>query len=246
MKAPLMKLDTLLRSAWPLALLACAACQPRPDADDPSGGLFPLHVGMTWTYEVETDMKDDAIVPTLRLTVDRKIEFDGWDTWVRRNSSGMEYYIRRGEGGIRRVASRTDVQEQAVLDDKPRFILKTPLKVGDTWDAPTVPYLLRRPNETPRDLVNTHQAIMTYKVQALNETVTVPLGTYTGCALVRGEATLRLFTDPNNGFNDVPLISQEWYCPGVGLVRFEREETVPGLFMTGGKVNYVLTGLSQS
>lgn len=214
------------------------------DANDPSNGLFPLTVGKTWVYEVDTEMTDPDIEKTLTLSVDRKINFEGETTWVRRSADGAEYYIRRDPSGIYRIANRTDLEEQATKDPKPRYILKTPLQVGDTWDGGlTVPYLIRRPNEFPRDLKHSHKAPMTYRVEALNEEVEVPLGKYTGCAHIVGEAAVRIFTDPINGFNDVPLISHEWYCPKVGLVKFSREEIVPGQFMTGGKVTYLLNDM---
>ena len=82
---------------------------------------------------------------------------------------------------------------------------------------------------------------MTFHVEAANEEVEVPLAKYSGCVHVVGQARLHLFTDPINGFSDVPLISHEWYCPRVGLVKFSREEIVPGQFMTGGKVTYSLS-----
>lgn len=232
----------VLRPAVFIGLAWLAACSPAPDADDPSGGYFPMTVGSRWEYQLETEMRDDLLHERIAITLDRQIEFDAWPTWVRRSSTGVEYYIRRDETGIRRVASRTDSQEQAELDAKPRFVLRLPLKVGETWEAVTVPYLLRRPNEYPRDLTQSHQALMVYRIESLNEKVEVPQGSHEGCVLVRGEALLRLFVDPNTGFQDVPLVSREWYCKGVGLVRFEREETVPvGQFFTGGKVTYQLT-----
>lgn len=225
-----------------LIFAALPACSGKLDNDDPSGGLFPMQVGRQWSYQLVSEMRDDLLSERLTITLDRVVELDGWETWVRRNSSGIEYYLRRDSQGIRRVATRTDLQEQPELDAKPRYVLKTPLRVGESWDALTAPYLLRRSNEQPRDLVQTHQAMMTYKLESLNESVEVPAGSFKACALVRGEAVLKLFTDPNSGFNDVPLISREWYCPGVGLVKFEREEIVPpSSFMTGGKVSYVLT-----
>ena len=214
------------------------------DSGDPSNGLFPLSIGTTWVYEVQTEMNDPDIEKTLTLSVDRKISFAGDTAWIRRSADGAEYYIRRDKSGIYRIASRTDLEEQATMDPEPRYILKTPLQVGDTWNGGfTVPYLIRRPNEFPRDLKHSHKALMTYKVEALNQDVEVPYGTYTGCAYVVGEAAVRIFTDPINGFNDVPLISREWYCPKVGLVKFEREEIVPGQFMTGGKVTYLLNDM---
>jgi hypothetical protein len=212
------------------------------DVDDPSRGLFPLTVGKTWVYQVSTEMNDPAIEATLTLSVDRKIEFEDIPTWVRRSADGAEYYVRRDQSGIYRVAHRTDLEEQATKDPSRRYILKTPLQIGDSWDGGvTVPYLIRRPNQVPNDFKHSHKAIMTFRVEALNEQVEVPFAKYTGCAHVVGEASIRIFTDPINGFNDVPLISHEWYCPKVGLVKFSREEIVPGQFMTGGKVTYQLT-----
>lgn len=211
------------------------------DVDDPSHGLFPLVVGKTWVYQVSTEMNDPAVEETLTLSVDRKIEFEDVPTWVRRSADGAEYYIRRDETGIYRVARRTDIEEHATKDASRRYVLRTPLKVGDAWDAGlTVPYLIRRPNQVPNDLKQSHKAMMTYRVVALNEEVEVPVAKYTHCAHLIGEANIRVFTDPVNGFNDVPLISHEWYCPQVGLVKFSREEVVPGHFMTGGKVTYQL------
>jgi hypothetical protein len=226
------------------ALPLLQSCAPAIDADDPTGGFFPMTVGTVWQYKLESDMNDDLLHERIEIVVDRQIDFDAWPTWVRRSSTGIEYYLRRDAQGVRRVATRTDVQEQAVLDAKPRHVLKLPLQVGQTWEAITVPYLLRRPNEYPRDLTQTHQATMVYRIESINASVEVPQGSHQACVLVRGEALLRLFVDPNTGFQDVPLVSREWYCPGAGLVKFEREETVPaGQFFTGGQISYVLTSL---
>jgi hypothetical protein len=250
----MMKLHAHLRSgkmqATYVALLALLLCAiifsfrhvEVSDLDDPSHGLFPLVEGTTWVYRVETEMNDPTIEETLTLSVDRKIDFENKLTWVRRSADGAEYYIQRDESGIYRVARRTDFDELATKDANPRYVLKMPLQVGDFWDGgTTVPYLIRRPNQVPNDLKQSHRANMTYRVVALNEEVVVPVAKYTGCVHLIGEASIRIFTDPINGFNDVPLVTNEWYCPKVGLVKFSREEIVPGQFMTGGKVTYQLT-----
>ncbi|HEY1057759.1 MAG TPA: hypothetical protein VGE55_03395 [Limnobacter sp.] len=218
------------------------------DRDDPTLGYFPLTVGRSWTYQVETDMTDSDIDPEITLSVDRKVELDGKATWVRRSIQGAEYYIQRDAKSVYRVASRTDVEEQATLDNSPRTILKMPLKPGTQWDGGfTAPFLLRRTSEFPNNLVHSHKALMSFSVVAVNETVEVPYGTFKGCIQVKGEASLRLYTSPVTGFTDVPLITHEWYCPNVGLVKFDREERVAGggAFMTGGKVSYQLTDMTE-
>ena len=41
------------------------------------------------------------------------------------------------------------------------------------------------------------------------------------------------------------LISREWYCQGVGLVKFEREEKIASTFMLGGTLKAELTDWSR-
>jgi hypothetical protein len=38
----------------------------------------------------------------------------------------------------------------------------------------------------------------------------------------------------------VPVTTQEWYCPGVGLARVEREERSPSKFTVGGTLTMEL------
>jgi hypothetical protein len=58
---------------------------------------------------------------------------------------------------------------------------------------------------------------------------------------VRGAATLRLFADPVVGWRDMPLVTVEWYCPGVGLVKLVREEPAQSTFLSGGLLTLELT-----
>ena len=232
-----MKNNYLITVASVSTMLLLAACS-KSEID--SSDYFPLSPGKSWVYEVETEMKDPEIHPTITLTTDRKVSFDGETTWVRRSTDGVEYYIQKNDSGIFRVASRLDNQEQAVLDAEKRYIFKNPVQVGTSWDALTVPYLVRHPNEFPYHLKNSHKAIMTYRIEALNQEIEVPYGKFSECIHIQGTATIKIFTDPVNGFSDVPLVSNEYYCKGVGLVKFDREETVPGYAMTGGKVTYHL------
>lgn len=218
--------------------------EPASDSGDPTGGYFPLAVGRQWVYEVETDLNEPDIEQTLTLSVDRQIELDGQPTWVRRSADGAEYYIQRDAQSIRRVASRTDLDEQAKQEPVPRVVLKLPLTNGASWDGGmTSPYLIRRSNEYPRTFRYTHKVPMTFQVMSMKEIIEVPYGSYSDCIRVEGRGYIKLFTDPVNGFTDVPLITTEWYCKGVGLVAFEREEKVPGGFMTGGKVSYKLVSM---
>ena len=222
-----------------LALLCLSAC-----GQSVSESYFPLKVGARWIYQLQTDMADPPVDARLEMSLDRQVSFAGVDTWVHRAESGVEYYLQDSSAGLQRVASRLDTEEQATLDEKPRTVLPHNLVVGAEWDIPTVPYLLRRMAEFPRELKYRSHALMHYTLEALDDTVTVPAGKFEHCVRVRGNANFRLFVDPVQGFAEQPVTSVEWYCKGVGLTRFDREEKLNSSFLTGGSVSYVLTDYS--
>lgn len=199
---------------------------------------FPLREGEAQTLAITYTM-DEPREPeqwTLRVTTPATVE--GEAVAVRHHSAGVSYYLQADDLGIRRVATRTDIDNEPTVDAEPQWVLKAPYQVGTEWTTPTVPYLIQRRNEYPRDLKFTHKAQMTWRIEAVDEVVKLADGSeHKPCLRVVGQARLNLYTDPVNGFTDVPLISREWYCQGEGLVKFEREEKVPNGFMTGGVLN---------
>ena len=118
-------------------------------------------------------------------------------------------------------------------------MIKAPYTVGTEWSTHTVPYRIQRINEYPRELKYSHTAQMVWRIEAVDDEVQLGDGQ---AALkpylrLRGEARLNLYTDSVHGFTEVPLIGQEWYCKGRGLVKFERREAVPRGFFTGGSLS---------
>lgn len=213
----------------PLALLA--ACSGR----DMGNEWFPLRVGDEQTLAVTYRMDEPREAEEWVMRVDEPSVFQEQPVAVRHHSAGVSYYLRADDQGVRRIATRTDIDNEPTADPDPMWVLKAPYVVGTEWTTVTVPYLLQRKNEHPRDLKHTHKAQMTWRIEAVDDTVTLADGSeHRPCLRVVGQARLNLYTDPVNGFTDVPLISREWYCRGKGLVKLEREEKVPTGFMTGG------------
>jgi hypothetical protein len=213
----------------PLALLA--ACGGR----DLGNEWFPLRVGDEQTLAVTYRMDEPREAEEWAMRVDKPSVFQDQPVAVRHHSAGVSYYLKVDDQGVRRIATRTDIDNEATADAEPMWVLKAPYVVGTEWTTVTVPYLLQRRNEHPRDLKFTHKAQMTWRIEAVDDTVTLADGSeHRPCLRVVGQARLNLYTDPVNGFTDVPLISREWYCKGAGLVKLEREEKVPAGFMTGG------------
>jgi hypothetical protein len=78
-------------------------------------------------------------------------------------------------------------------------------------------------------------------VEAVDETVTVPAGTFKNCARIEGTGLLELYVDAVTGFKTLPIINREWFCKGVGLVKVERIEELQSMFFSGGKITMELT-----
>lgn len=194
---------------------------------------FPLVQGFEQTYAVTIDSEEQPPPEKWTLRVTGTDQVNGTPVMVRHHSAGVSYYLREDDTGIRRLATRTDIDAEPTPDKEPLWVLKAPYAVGTEWSTPTVPYLILRRNEHPRELRYSHRALMGWRIEADNDTVTTPAGTFSPCLRVVGRAELSLYTDPVNGFSNVPLTSREWYCKGHGLVKFEREEPVPRGFLVG-------------
>jgi hypothetical protein len=218
-------------AALALGILSLVACSPPP-----GDGWFPLHVGHEQVYAVSYDTTDPQAPEVWTQTVVREEPWENAMVAVRRHSAGVEFYLQQTDQGIRRVAVRADADGEAQPDEPPRWVLKAPYQVGTEWTTTTVPYLIQRRNEHPRELRHTHTVQLQWRIEAVDDTVETPAGAFSPCLRVEGVGQLNLYTDPVNGFTNVPIVSREWYCRGHGLVKFEREEVVPEGFFTGGVV----------
>jgi hypothetical protein len=223
-----------------VGLLGATSCTKAPAPDD----YFPLDKGRRWEYRQTTYLDDHPpAVETIRI-VSRGAENMGGDPAVRRHvDSGIDYWLRSDKSGIYRIAIKTPLDRHAMADDPHRYVLMRPYAVGTKWEAPTTAYVLQRRSEVPKEIRRTHKPFaMVYSIQALDATVETPAGRFERCLLVAGRAAVRVYVDAQFNWRDIALTAKEWYCPGVGLVRIERDEQSPSRFMLGGRLVMELTG----
>lgn len=224
------------------AALLAAGCSREPSGDS----YFPLDIGARWQYDVASDINGILTRETYIASVDRTIDYAGGDqVWVRRveapGNIGIEYWLRKDKVGIARIAKRTDVEEQAKLDSNARTVLKLPVAAGASWMVPTEPFVIAPKTDLGQREVKMPKVLMTYTIEAVDETVTVPAGTFKNCARAVGVGNLPLYIDAVQGFTDVPITNREWYCKGVGLVKVERDEPLTSILWSGGKITMELT-----
>lgn len=218
-------------------LVACR--NPNVDSDD----YFPLQAGLSWTYRLSLALDDhDRTQETLTIH-NRPSEALNSDPAVRRHaSSGIDYWLRSDRTGIYRVAQRTPLDRDAQADDPHRYVLAKPYAVGTSWKSWTNAFVLQRRSEVPKEVRRFHKNVpMTYTIEALDDKVEVPAGQFERCLRVAGQAAVRLYVDAQFAWREIPLLTREWYCAGVGLVKVERVEASPSRFMLGGRVDLELT-----
>ena len=224
------------------ALLAAGCSKPLPQGES----YFPLDVGARWEYDVASDISGTLTHQTYITSVDRTIDYAGGDqVFVRRvdvpGTVGVEFWLRKDAQGISRIAKRTDVEEQAKLDANARTVIKLPLTQGVQWMVPTEAFIVLPKGDLGLKDLKMPKILMSYNVEAVDETVTVPAGTFKNCAKVVGNGSLPLYADAVMGFKDVPVQSTEWYCKGVGLVKLERREDIVSALWNSGKIVMELT-----
>lgn len=215
--------------------LSLGACSNSTQVGDP---LFPLGEGRSWTYKNITkyDGPVDSVRETQTIKARGQEEIGGKPAWRRRSDTGVDYWLRFDDTGVYRIATKTDVDRDPKIDPDPRFVLRKPYTVGTEWVNLTSPYILERPNEFSRKLSTVYKPFpMTYRIDALNETVETSAGTFKGCLRVAGRAVIKSYVDSSGVWDDVPLTTTEWYCPDVGLVRLIRREKSTTKLVRGGE-----------
>lgn len=235
-----MNAGRVLQAALALLILLLAGC-----GDDPGHPYFPLDEDAAWHYRV--------IERTTRATTEREFSqtalgarrFGDERVPARRTSDGTVYYYRLDEDGVKRVAKRLVVELEPQPDFPERLVLPSDAEPGAQWQNTTHPYVLERLVSDGVDMKRTYSVPMNYTVEAVDETVTVPAGTFEGCIRVTGEADLQMYVDGPSGLSTIPLRMEEWYAPGVGLVRLVRTEDVESDLMAGGQIEMELVAFER-
>lgn len=218
-------------------LLWCAAALGGCSQPASEASLFPLEPGRRWVYDVRSEWENNTSEHETRtITTEGEDSLPGGGkAWRRRSADGVDWWLRVDDGGVYRVATKSDLDEAPKADPVKRYVLKAPVAVGTAWQATTTAYLLRRRQEFPPEIRHSHPAVvMTYTIEALDDKLSVRAGTFERCVRVGGSAVLKLFADPVVGWRELPLTTTEWYCHGPGLVKVVRKEPALSTFLVGG------------
>lgn len=222
------KNNATLYTAAVLVSAALGGCGATPQ------GYLPLQTGLAWDYEVSTTTRLANSRERFSITNLGEVELNGTRYQLRRASTGTDYYLAQDASGIYRGAKRTIVEDQPRADPEPRYVIKFPLEAASEWTNISHPYVLRRVHPYGESLTRNVQFKMSYRVEATDAEVRVPAGRFSRCVKIRGEGVLTIYSDAVQGFTEIPITTEEWYAPNVGLVRLARSETLDTAVFAGG------------
>ena len=230
-------------SAW-ATLVACTGLAGGCGVDSPSPQFFPLNEGLMWQYRLVTDGGRGRRETELGFRALAATSSSGRRLAVRSSTHGTRYFFEVTEEGVFRVAKQTIADRRPQRDATPRAVLKHPIRAGTSWTSTTHPYVVSRQLPMGIDVRRSVTLTMSYTIMSIDETVVVPAGVFAGCVKVVGQATYELYADGRSGFVSIPITTEEWYAPGVGLVKLLRTEEVSSDVFTGGTAVLELTGFN--
>lgn len=184
---------------------------------------FPLEEGWTWGYRISMDTRSTGKVE-LRSYVSNLAPqpFGNGHAVPRMIHDGRVYYYAKRPDGIRRLGHGHDGGEVTAAALEP-YVLKRPIKAGTSWRQRNRTYLLRK--HILSDETVPVEMDFDYTIEKVDDVVTVPAGTFTGCVKLRGRGTIMFEVSPLIGDVAVTAETVEWFAPGVGLVKMVRRES---------------------
>lgn len=232
-----MNLLNLLRPPFRRWLLACvvlalSACGGRTD------GFYPLAKGWSWAYSVDIKTTKSS-ARKFRYVVENigQGKLDGHDVYIQRAANGARRYYREDKSGVLWVGE-TMPDEAAVVFSPPKIVLPSPPdKSAPPWTNTEYTTALEGfgPPKGPLHIDISEKLNVRYVVESVDDEVVVPAGRFLHCLRIRGDGETQADIVKPVGRITIHAISTQWFAPGIGLVKAQRQETTSGSTIPGGE-----------
>lgn len=215
-----------------LALLILDGC----DRATPTANYFPLEPGRHWQYRVERTTMDGRT--ELRHAV-RAVAVPpglGIDA-MRETLGGLRYLYAIDDDGIFRIDAAAAGPRHGAGEVSRELVLPHAVDAASTWQTWSQTTVLENTGPPWETLFRINAPIrMRYQVEAIDGAVTTPAGRFDDCLVVAGRGTASVDVGNYIGRTRIEVASREWFAPGVGLVRMEREEKTGADALRAGRL----------
>lgn len=202
--------------------------------------FYPLKEDLHWEYEVSLQSQFGGGSMPMAVSTMSERSLDGQQvTPFKTELGGQTFFTYVGEGkdGFYILGQQTPTAPEPELYDPPRYLLRRPVVVGLKWTSESKTQLVQE--GTP--------VTVTLEIQAIDDTVTVPAGTFEGCVKVvsTGQAARNMGAMALGTTANISIEGVDWYAPGVGWVRSVYKETSNHLLAGSGEMNVQLKTASR-
>lgn len=219
-----------------LAVLAALVSLAGTGCEQSAGGTdyFPLEPGYHWQYRIERTTMDGHtelrhVIET--GSVPAGAAFDA----ERITAGGLRYRYELDEDGIFRV----DLQTLGSARGAPERTLVLPHHLDETsaWETRSHTAVLENSGPPWETLFRiTAPVAMQYRVEQTDADIDTPAGRFEGCLVIHGVGSASVDAGNYIGRTRIEIASREWFAPGVGLVRMERNERTGAAALSGGRL----------
>ncbi len=213
-----------------LGILSCLTCLFLSACQEKTlnGDLFPQTENMTWHYNAS--FRAGRVYSHHKMVITNKnTEFEGEKVISHQFHNGDIAYYGKNENGVFRIAFYSS-SDGLVKDPDDHFLIHFPLAAGTKWKIRSKPFFLeqsvRKINSGQASLsadLKINPLFMEYKISAVNEKITVSAGKYSHCVRITGTGETTA-NGPEIGSTKISVVQTDWYAPGVGLIKSERQE----------------------
>jgi ribosomal protein L40E len=187
---------------------------------------YPLDEGRKWIYQRSFTKGPERKTGRIMVTnlAPRKLEDKiviprKWD-FLKDETNTITYFfafIAKDPQGIYIFATQSPKEVSPEILKTPKYIIKYPIKIGTSWEV-----------EAQSKLLNDAPVILKVTIEAIDDIVTVPAGTFKNCLRIKGEGVIRKEELGNEIIVNIEVY--EWYAPGVGFIKGIKKEKGSGRF----------------
>ncbi len=187
---------------------------------------FPIDDGASWQYSASLQRTDsDGVLQgaperaSSQLRVLPSQALNGREVVPISVQLGARYatnYHLVDSTGVHLIGVQASGEHEPKLTPD-AFVLRYPLVAGRSWDDTGYSVFLDPPAEVTGET----------RVVALDATVSVPAGTYTGCLEVHFSADEEVKVNQDPGLARLSVDTTSWYAPGVGMVKYVQRDRSP-------------------
>ncbi|MBI5616433.1 MAG: hypothetical protein HY943_09090 [Gammaproteobacteria bacterium] len=209
--------------------------------------LFPLTPGRNWYYQARTVVRDEPHAQRIVIANTVAKDVPGAKLATQRRQMAWDYYFKETERGIFRIGSTDRRENGPRTAEEEVMILPHDVKEGSSWRMTSRLELVESRTFSADDrIVGRYYPVhLTARVAARDESVKVPAGSFAHCVRVdaTGETSVRV--DRGYGTAPVKVTQQDWYAPGVGLVKSTRLEHSDSTFLRPGTYDQELVSFER-